>query len=182
MSEDLSLVISRNTSLQILILLDNMLQTGLISIARACKKLNNLHILQLAHNCIIPSKVLELTTIITECTSLETVLLGGITLNAKESFHFNITKSLHKTVNTGYFNYSTFLELIYLELLRKEIDNNRKCSISINAKNFIFIQKILHYKLRDTTQLGTMEADKMLAQIDAKKIISSLYILKKVSD
>ena len=75
----LSLAISRNTSLQTLLLLDNMLQNGLIKIAKACNNLSNIQVLQLAHNCIIPSKVVELTSIITQNTSLATILLGGVT-------------------------------------------------------------------------------------------------------
>ena len=95
-SDDLSLAISNNTLLERVILLDNMLQTGLIKIAKACSKLSNIKVLQLAHNCIIPSKVVELTSIITQNTSLERVLLGGITLNAAECFHYNINEVLHK--------------------------------------------------------------------------------------
>ena len=70
MSDDLSLAISKNASLERVILLDNMLQTGLMKIAKACNKLSNIQVLQLAHNCIIPSKVVELTSIITQNTSL----------------------------------------------------------------------------------------------------------------
>ena len=82
MSNDLSLAISSNKSLEKLILLDNMLQTGLIKIAKACNKLSNIKLLQLTHNCIVPSKVVELTSVITQNSSLERVLLGSITLNA----------------------------------------------------------------------------------------------------
>ena len=188
MSDDLSIVISSNKSLDTLILLDNMLQTGLIEIAKAC---NKLRVLQLAHNCIIPSKVIELTSIITQNASLETVLLGGITLNAAESFHLNINEVLHKTDIDSYLScvvsssHCTSLEVIYLEMLRKQIDNPKKClkdvPIYLNAKNFSFFQKIYHYfEYQNVTEINIHEAKQKLAQVDAKTIISTLYILKKV--
>ena len=180
MSYDLSLAISKNVSLKTLILLDNILQAGLIKIAKVCNSLTDIRVLQLAHNCIIPSKVVELTSIITENTSLERVLLGGITLNAMESFHFNVNEVLLKTS----YSHSEFLEAIYLELLRKQIDNNTKCSsnnLKFNAKNFIFVQKIRRYFGHgNITHFDTVEAKQKLAQIDAKEIIQSLIILKKV--
>ena len=45
MSDDLSLAVSRNKSLERLILLDNMLQTGLIKISKVCNKLINIEVL-----------------------------------------------------------------------------------------------------------------------------------------
>ena len=195
MSNDLSLAISSNKSLEILILLDNMLQAGLIEIVKACNKLSNIKVLQLAHNCIIPSKAVELTSIITQNASLERVLLGGITLNAAECFHFNINEVLHKTDMTSYYNntccvtssiHCASLEVIYLEMLRKQIDNTRKClndvPIYLNSKNFWFAQKIFHYfEHASITQLKIQEVKCKLAQVDAKKIIFSLVcILEKV--
>ena len=193
MSGHLSLAISNNESLGRVILLDNMLQTGLIKIAEACNRLSNIQQLQLAHNCIAPSKVVELTSIITQNTSLETVLLGGITFNAAECFHYNINEVLQKIAITSYnnntdyvlaSNHFTCLEVIYLEMLRKQIDNDTKCMtdnhININAKNFNFIQKIHHYFKSHITEIMIQEAKQKLAQLDAKEMISSLYILEKV--
>ena len=193
-SDDLSLAISSNRSLEKLILLDNMLQTGLIKIAKACNKLSNIKVLQLAHNCIVPSKVVELTSVITQNTSVDRVLLGGITLNAAEYFHLNINEVLCKTdisyknnttICVTSFNHCTSLEMIYLEMLRKQIDNQKKClnnvPIYTNAKNFVFIQKLQHYfNQSDITQLKTHDAKQKLLQVHAKKMISSLYILDKV--
>ena len=194
MSDDLSLVISTNKSLENLILLDNILKTGLIKIVKACNKLSNIKVLQLAHNCIVPSKVVELTSLITQNTSLERVMLGGITLNAAESFHLNVNAALHKTDITSYCNitscvissnHCTSLEVIYLEMLRKQIDNTRKClndeSVYINAKNFSFVQKIYHYyEHKNNTQLKIQQVKQKLEQVDAQKVISSLCILEKV--
>ena len=185
MCDDLSLAIIRNKSLNNLDLKDNKLQTGLIKIAEACNKLSNIEMLQLARNCIIPSKVVELTSIITQNISLERVLLGGITLNAAECFHYNINEVLLKSNCVVSFNDCTYLEVIYLEMLRKQIDNDKKCfennPIYLNAKNFSFAQKLHHYfNGNKITQIGSQEAKEKLAQADAKKIISSLYILKKV--
>ena len=193
MSNDLSLAISSNKSLETVILLDNMLQTGLIEIVKACNKLSNLKVLQLAHNCIIPSKVVELTSIITQNVLLERVLLGGITLNAAERFHININEVLHRTDMTRYYNntccvtsiHCVSLEVIYLEMLRKQIDNTTKClndaPICLNSKNFWFAQKIYHYfEHASITQLKIQEVKCKLAQVDAKKIIYSLCIIEKV--
>ena len=192
MTADLSLAISTNKSLEILILLDNMLQTGLIEVVKACNKLCNIKVLQLAHNCIVPCKIVELTSIITQSTSLGRVLLGGITLNAAECFHFNINEVLHKIHQidiSSYLissnNHCKSLEVIYLEMLRKQIDNSRKClsnvSIDINAKNFSFVEKIYQYfERKSITQFKIQEIKRKLAQVDAKRMISSLYILEKV--
>ena len=189
-SDDLSLAISSNKSLEELILLGNMLQTGLIKIAKACNKLSNIKVLQLAHNCIVPSKVVELTSVITQNTSLERVLLGGITLNAAECFHLNINEVLCKTDITSdtscvISNHCTYLEVIYLEMLRKQIDIQKKCLSNVpikrNAKNFSFVHKLQHYfNQSDITQQKTHDAKQKLLQVDAKKMISSLYILEKV--
>ena len=191
MSDELLLAISSNKSLERLILLDNMLQTGLIKIAKACNKLSNIKVLQLAHNCIVPSKVVELTSVITQNTSLERLLLGGITLNAAECFHLNINEVLCKTDMTSdtsgvaSCNHCASLEVIYLEMLRKQIDNNKKCfndlPIYVNAKNFVFIQKFqCYFNQSDITQLKTHDVKQKLLQVDAKKMISSLFILEKV--
>ena len=193
MSNDLSLAISSNKSLERLILLDNMLQTGLIEVVKACNKLSNIKVLQLAHNCFIPSKVVELTSIITQNISLERVLLGGITLNAAECFHININEVLHRTDMTSYYNntccvtssnHCALLEVIYLEMLRKQIDNTRKCydvPICLNSKNFWFAHKIYHYfEHPSITQLKIQEVKCKLAQVYAKKIIYSMCILEKV--
>ena len=193
-SEDLALAISRNASLEKLIIPDNMLQNGLIKIANVCNKLNNIKVLQLAHNCVISSKAVELTSIITQSTSLETVLLGGITLNAAECFHININEVLSKTeiatcnntISVISSNHCTFLEVVYLEMLRKQIDNDKKCfsnhPIYLNAKNFIFVQKLRRYFqcCDDINQMRTCEFQQIVAQLEAKKMISSLYILEKV--
>ena len=191
-SEDLALAISRNVSLEKLIIQDNMLQNGLIKVANECNKLSNIKVLQLAHNCIIPSKAVELTSIITQNTSLEGVLLGGITLNAAECFHFNINAVLNKremttcnTTNPVISNQCTFLEVVYLEMLRKQIDNDRKCfsihPICLNAKNFVFVQKLWRYFqcCDNINQLRTCAFQQIVA-LDAKKMISSLHILEKV--
>ena len=188
--DNLSKAVSRNQSLETLVLLDNMLQTGLIKIVKACNKLSNIKVLQLAHNCIAPSKVVELTSIITQNTSLETVLLGGITLNAAECFHYNINEVLHKAniINDSCiksYNHCTCLEVIYLEMLRLKIDNGKKClnivPIYLNAKNFCFGQKVYQYfQNNNITCIKTQEAKQKVVQIDTKKMILSLYILKKV--
>ena len=145
--DDLTLAISSNTSMEKLILLDNMLQTGLIKIAKACNKLSNIQVLQLAHNCIIPSKVVELTSIITQNTSLERVLLGGITLNAAEAFHYNINEALLKSSCVVSFSDCAYLEVIYLEMLRKQIDNDKKCfdnfPIYLNAKILALLKRFI---------------------------------------
>ena len=190
-SDDLLLAVKRNRSLRQLILLDNMLQTTLIHISKACNELNSIKVLQLAHNCIIPSKVVELTSIITHSTSLQRVLLGGVTLNAAECFHYNINEvqqKIHHYNSTRCLESSSFntsLEVIYLEMLRKQVDNDKKCfndnPIYLNAKNFNFAQKIHHY-FKDNSFYKTngQEAKEKLAQINASKMISSLYILEKV--
>ena len=185
MCDDLSLAISRNKSLNNLDLNDNKLQIGLIKVAKACNKLTNIQVLQLTHNCIIPSKVVELTSIITQNTSLERVLFGGITLNAAECCHYNINEVLLKSSCVVSFNDCTYLEVIYFEMFRKQIDNDKKCfdnhPIYLNAKNFSFAQKLHHYfNGNEITQKDNQEAKEKLAHVDAKKMISSLYILERV--
>ena len=113
------------------------------------------------------------------------MLLGGITLNAAECFHYNINEVLIKSSCVVSFNDCTYLEVIYLEMLRKQIDNDKKCfdylPIYVNAKNFSFAQKIYHYcKGNRITQMNAQETKKRLKQINSKKMISSLYILERV--
>ena len=195
MSDDLSLAISSNKSLEILVLLDNNLQTGLIEIVKACIKLGNIEVLQIAHNHITSGKVIELTSIITQITSLERVLLGGMTLNAAECFHFNISEVLHKIEVPSYcsnttsiissYDYCTSLEVIYLEMLRKQIDNAKKCVNDIctyvDRKNFNFSEKICQYfEHTNITKFTSQQVKRKLEQINAKKMISSLCMLGKV--
>ena len=83
------------------------------------------------------------------------------------------------------YDHSTCLKVIYLHLLRLKIDNGKKClndvPIYFNAKNFCFADKVYHYfGSNNITHVKIQEAKKKLAQIDPKKIISSLYILEKV--
>ena len=151
--------------------------------------------LQLAHNCIIPNKVVELTSIIGKNNSLEAILLGGITLNAGEAFRYNINEVLNKIDMINYSNdtsiksydHCTCLEVIYLEMLRLKIDNGKKClnnvPIYLNAKNFCFCQKLYQYFKNNITQKKIKEAKQELSHkiIDVKKmILESLYVLKKV--
>ena len=154
----MSLAIDRNQSLKIFYLIVQYVANSLIKIVKACNKLSNIQVLQLDHNCIISSKVVELASIITLNTSLERVLLGGITLNATECFHCNIHKVMHKTNmiscdnNTCILSCShcACLKAMYLVMLKKQIDSDTQCMnnyyyFNYNAKNVYFDQNVYHY-------------------------------------
>ena len=78
-----------------------------------------------------------------------------------------------------------FLEVIYFEMLRKQIDNDTKCLSSScmhpNAKNFIFKQKLqIYFTQHDTAELKTQNTKVRIVQADVKSMISSLKFLKNV--
>ena len=191
MSDDLALAICSNSFLEILILADNMLQMGLITIAQECSKLTYLKVLHFAHNCINPNKIVDVTSIFEKDSLLERIMLGGIALTAAETFNFNVSEvwSLTLLQGTNPNNLPPPIckatELVYLELLRKQINTDTKCKtknfLYAHAKNFCFLQKIQQYfENSDVTQIRANNAKQKLAQIDAKKIISSVHILERV--
>ena len=193
MSVDLALAICSNSFLEILNLADNMLQMGLITIAKECSKLTYMKVLHFAHNCINPNKIVDVTSIFQKDSLLERIMLGGIALTAAETFNFNVSEiwSLSLLQDTNPNNLPPSIdpckatELIYLELLRKQINTDTKCETNnflyARVKNFCFLQKIQQYfKNSDITKIRANNAKQKLAQVDAKKIISSLHILESI--
>ena len=190
-SDSLALAISKNTSLRTLILLDNMLQMGLIKVAEACSQLSNIKVLQFAHNSIDFSNVDKLGSTISKCPSLEKVMLGGIVLNAEEALNFNISKVWKKTLQNVQgtnsnlsLDFSKALEIIYLEILTKQIDSVTKCfdcEFWSNTKNFIFIHKLSHiFEDQNITEPNFSSAEQKLLQVDALELIESFNMFDKL--
>ena len=188
MSDDLALAISCNTSLEQIILLDNMLQMGLIKVAKECSKLAYIKLLHLAHNCINPSTIADLTSIITESPQIERLLLGGLVLNPAEVLIVNTSEvqssnnnDLHLSPITDQNN---LLEVISLEILSEQIKTGIKCfansPLDINGSKFSILRKLQCYFEYCNSGITQTGAKQKLAQVDDKTMILSLHTLKNM--
>ena len=188
MSDDLALAISCNTSLEQIILLDNMLQMGLIKVAKECSKLAYIKLLHLAHNCIDSSTIADLTSIITESPQIERILLGGLVLNSAEILIVNTSEvqssnnnDLHLSPITDQNN---LLEVISLEILSEQIKTGIKCfansPLDINGSKFSILRKLQCYFEYCNSGITQTDAKQKLAQVDDKTMILSLHTLKNM--
>ena len=89
---ELKMVIDNNMSLEEISLSDNLLESGLIEITESCSKLTGLKLLELSHNCISPLRVIDLVSNVNKIYSLESLSLGGITLNIYENLYSSLFK------------------------------------------------------------------------------------------
>ena len=120
-SEDLSSVIEYNLSMEELVLGDNQLENGLIQIAESCSRLTSLKLLELSHNCISPTQVVNFASTVSKCNSLEALSLGGICLSVDENIYLNIsriyeihvyvTDTINNEEQVGYYKFYIFSEL-----------------------------------------------------------------------
>ena len=169
---DLVLAINNNPLLKELYLAGNLLSSSLIEVAKACKKsTKHLITLDLQCNCVDPSKMTDLTSVIRDINTLEALLLGGLSMSTVDQMfdkflcHLEIL-NLHGTK----VDLESFEEYRHFEMLNMEIQNS---SIAHTAK--------LNYQLShipyDTTY--TLHIDLLNPQqvIDQH---SFLYNLEKV--
>ena len=85
-------VVKNNHFIEELWLGDNNLKGGLLEVTNCCCFLKKLKALELSHNCIDVNEVNNLAMTVSKISSIEALMLGGISLNADENFCVNITK------------------------------------------------------------------------------------------
>ena len=194
-SEDLSSVIEHNLSIEGLLLGDNLLENGLVQIAESCSRLTSLEFLELSHNCISPTQVVNLASTVSKCNSLEALSMGGVCLTVDQTLYLNVARifEINKFVagikNTVKFNsvkqICNYQFYIFSELLRmiycRTLPLNYQHLNVMYQHDFTYISyqhKKIFYKNKVDCELLSQEAKKTLSQIDSKAMISSLQIIR----
>ena len=193
-SEELSCIIDHNASLTELSFNNNLLQNGLIQIAESCMKLNCLKCLELSHNCINPTQVIYLSSIIDKYNSLESLSLGGISLSITESLFLTVYRFYHKQIGKDTSDILTSREvfcnnilLTCYEFLRIKICQTS--SLSYKCLHFVYnhwcicISNELKRALFQTiinSEFVVQKAKQTLLQIDSKAMMSSLQIVRRL--
>ena len=188
-SRELKMVIDANMSLEEISLSDNLLETTLIEITESCSKLSGLKILELSHNCISPLHVNDLVSNVNKIYSLESLSLGGITLNVYENLYLNIFKKA-STFTEGNDNNEqhTIVEYACCELLK--MTTTQDFSLNYDTIYLSYIYKYVHISYQyeeifnkifvNKTECKSIvrEANRKISQIDSEAMISSLLIIK----
>ena len=188
--EELSSIIEHNLSMEELSLGDNLLGDGLIQIVDSCSRLTSLKNLELSHNCISPSQVVNFTSIVSKCNSLKALLLGGISLSVDENLYLNNSRiyEIHAfrtdTVNNeeqlGNYKFYIFSELSRMLFCRVLSFNYQHLNMMYHYDyTYISYQhKNKFYENEVDCELLSQEAKQRLSQIDSKAMISSLQIIR----
>ena len=185
-SEELSSVIDHNMSLKEILLGDNLLENGLMQIVESCSILPNLKFLEISHNSISPTLVVNLASIVSKCNSLEALSLGGICLSVDEILYFNVyRKQLRKELSSNS-TQEMLLNKLCFELMRMTNcqTSSRNYSGLMYQYWYVYISYQHKDKLEQTTWSDTdynliiQKATEKLSQIDSKAMISSLQIIR----
>ena len=188
-SKELKMVIDTNMSLEEISLSDNLLETALIEITESCSKLSGLKILELSHNCISHLHVNDLVSTVNKIYSLESLSLGGITLNVYENLYLSIFKKAY-TFTEGNDNNEqhTTVEYACCELLK--MTTTQDFSLNYDTIYLSYIYEYVHISYQyeeifnkifvNKTECKSIvqEANRKISQIDSKAMISSLLIIK----
>ena len=194
-SVELSSVIDHYVSLKGILLSDNLLGNGLLQIVECCSKLRNLEVLELSHNCISPTQVVNLASIVSKSNSIESLSLGGICLNVNENLYLNVCR----TYSTKFYNEGSnsltqgklFVNKkiqICCELMRMKI-----CQISLLHYDYLkYLYRYWsvyisyqHKKKFDEIIVNNTECENIvqgakqkLLHVNSKAMMSSLQIIK----
>ena len=191
-TKELKMVIDNNTSLEEISLSDNLLETGLIEIMESCRKLTGLKLLELSHNCISPSHVIDLVSTVNKFSSLQSLSLGGITLNIYENLYLSVFKKAYtfKEGNDILFNNKqhTIVEYVCCELLKMITTQDFLLNYDTIHLSYIYEYVHVSYQYEDIfnkifvnrTECKSIiqEANRKISQIDSKAMITSLLIIK----
>ena len=188
-SEELSSVIEHNLSMEELSLGDNLLEDGLIQIVDSCSRLTSLKLLELSHNCISPTQVVNLTSIVSKCNSLKALSLGGTCLSVDESLYLNVSRTFEFVTGKDTVNNEEqicnhriyiFSDLLRIILCRELSLNYQNLSVvyQYDFKCIGYQHKNLFYENKLDWELFSQEAKQKLSQIDSKAMISSLQIVR----
>jgi len=191
-SGDIELALKPIKTLKKVVLLDNMLQAGLIQIAKVCNNLSVDH-LNLAYNCISPNKINDLASTIKSNNSIKKLILGGIALNVRDSFYVSICETIALSVNEKVSknqdllnNDHEMLEFTYLEVSRRQISNFTKNFDDYNpfyrnVMNLDFAVKLEQYISNEVNcEQCIKEAEATLKQVDATKL-ASLNVIQSIT-
>ena len=190
-TKQLKKVIDKNQLLEELSLSDNSLEAGLIEVAESCNKLTRLKLLELSHTSISPTQVVNLVSIISKSNSLESLSLGGITLNAIKNVYINILNEkacTFKRVNIPSNKDSKVTEVVCYELLKlktiRDFLLNYDWIYLSYSYEYVHIsyqyEDIFHKLFKNGTEYKTIlqETKKKLSQIDSKAMLSSLQVIR----
>ena len=192
-SEELSSVIEHNLSLENLSLGDNLLKNGLIKIMESCSRLTSLKILELSHNCISPTQVVNIASTVSKCNSLEALSMGGICLSVDESLYLNVTRifeinmfvtEIKSTLNIKKqvcnYKFCIYSELLRMIFCRASLLNYHRFYVMYQY-DFTYISyqhKNKFYENKVDCKPVLQEAKQKLSQINSKAMISSLQIIR----
>ena len=194
-SGELSSVIDSNPSLEELLLGDNILGNGLIQIVESCNRLTSLKLLELSHNCICPTQVVNFASIVSKCNSLEALSMGGICLSVDENLYLNVARicdqvsvmSPSELVNTRKIkifctnNFYIVAELLRMTAYQVLTPFNYQYLYVMYEYDCVYISYQHKNKFNENTVNGGVylqKAAKKLSQIDSKAMISSLQIIR----
>ena len=186
-TEELSSVIEHNLSMEELSLGDNILENGLVQIAESCSRLRILKVLELSHNCISPTQVVNFTSTVSKCNSLEALSIGGICLSVDENLYLNISMiyeiyvlitDIKNTINNekqlSNYNFYILSELLRMIFCQASLLNYQH----LNVMYQIYISYQHKNKFYVNYKSFLQEAKQKLSQINSKAMISSLQIIR----
>ena len=189
-ADELSSVIVNNLSLEKIFLSNNLLENGLIQIVESHRRLANLKILELSHNCISPTQVVNLASSVSKCISLEVLSLGGVCFSVNETLYFNVYrirnhfhKNISNTLTQGIFFNKNLYELTRMKICQLSLLNYDLLSVTYQYRYFYISywhQEKFDQVMGNNTDydLIIQEAKQKLSQIDSKTVISSLLIIR----
>ena len=192
-TEELSSVIKQNLSMEELSLGDNLLENGLMQIVESCSRLTSLKVLELSHNCISPTQVVNFASTVSKCNSLEALSVGGICLSVDENLYLNISTiyemhvfvtDIKNTINNEKqlcnYRFYIFSELLRMIFCRALLLNHQHLNVMYQY-DFIYISyqhKNKFYENKIYYNLFLQEAKQKLSQIDSKAMLSSLRVIR----
>ena len=196
-SKDLSSVIKHNVLMERISLSENLLENGLIQITESCSRLAFLTALELSHNSISPTKVINLALIASKCNSLKSLSLGGICMSAQEYIHLSVSEIFCKVFCKSIRNNFTFKKYHIMDnkfLFISEHLRKRMYTVSILNYDQLIVayQKYwydyISYQHKDKFSQNTWSkivfdlikenSKQKLSQIDSKTMMSSLHIIR----
>ena len=190
LANDLACIIKNNPVLEYFYLANNFLSHSLIPITEACKEyLKVLKIFDLQNNLVDPTSLTDLVININGITSLDAVLLSGLTLNSTEMIYSHLMTNMKKDFEFALYNQSKILECLILEVQKNDISTHIKhlvstySSTSYCVRNFyIEVMDMLHTsKPIDKHFLAScIKEQHTLSETDATNLVYYLTILRNL--
>ena len=187
-AKELALVLKNNPLITMLCISNNILQDGLIDVAKSCNSLTNLQILESSHNSISSKEIIHLASTVVSINSLHTLRFGGLVLNVEDIFYFGIyqvyyaRKQKFVSKNTNFSDNDQMLEIVYLENWRLQFVG--KVDFYYSNRNFFLttittIQPILCDTKHNLNSVSKQLKQK-LSQLIATNLIFSLSSIIKI--